>query len=34
VLARRLAFGLGRDLARQWLEKKLRAEADTGIRHL
>ncbi len=36
VLALALAFGLGaRDLARQWLEKKLRAEADdSGIRHL
>ena len=31
-----LAFGLGgRDLARAWLEKKLRAEEeDSGIRHV
>ena len=31
-----LAFGLGaRDLARGWLEKKLRAEEeDSGIRHV
>ncbi len=36
VLALALAFGLGaRDLARGWLEKKLRAEEDdTGIRHV
>ncbi len=36
VLALALAFGLGaRDLARLWLERKLRAESeDTGIRHV
>jgi hypothetical protein len=36
VFALALAFGLGaRDLARRYLEKKLRAEAeDTGIRHV
>lgn len=36
VLALALAFGLGaRDLARGWLERKLRAEEDdTGIRHV
>jgi len=36
VLALALAFGLGaRDLARSWLEKKLREGAeDTGIRHV
>jgi len=36
ALALALAFGLGaRDLARRYLEKKLRAESeDTGIRHV
>jgi hypothetical protein len=36
VLALALAFGLGaRDLAKSWLEKRLRAESeDTGIRHV
>jgi len=36
VLALALAFGLGaRDVARRYIEKKLRAESDdTGIRHV